>query len=177
MLIKLLTFSMTLLLTSFDTWLPHQKSNASDDLLKIIETENKHDRYYLRKLPVNTEKASEKAIALIQDIKPSAIICCGMAESRYKLTIESNARCDGDCLQTTVNLSQLISCLFNASISNDAGNFVCEGLYYQILNYLKNSKLEIPCIFVHIPILTNSNQSIILQDFKCILDFMSDNNR
>lgn len=163
---------MKLLLTSFDTWLPHQKSNASDDLLKIIEQKNKHDCYYLRKLPVDTEKAAEKAIAAIKEIKPSAIICCGMAESRYKLSIESNARCDRDCIQTTVNLPTLISCLSNTYISDDAGQFVCEGLYYQVLNYLKNSNLEIPCIFIHVPILTDSNRETILHDFNCILDFM-----
>ena len=163
---------MTLLLTSFSTWLPHQKSNASDDLLQIIERKNKHDCYYLRQLPVDTEKASQRAIATIKEIKPSAIICCGMAESRYKLTIESNARCEQDCIQTTVNLPQLISCLSNTSISHDAGQFVCEGLYYQILNYLKNINIAIPCIFVHVPILTNSNQSIIVHDFDCILGFI-----
>ena len=164
---------MTLLLTSFTTWLPHQKSNASDDLLKIVAPINKHNCYYLRQLPVDTEKATKKAIAIIQKIQPSAIICCGMAESRDKLTIESNARCQDNCIQTSVNLPQLISSLSHTFISNDAGQFVCEGLYYQILNYLQDSRLNIPCIFVHVPILTNANQSLILHDFNRIIDFMA----
>jgi pyroglutamyl-peptidase len=162
---------MSLFLTSFTTWLPHQKSNASDDLLAMILQENRDDCYYLRQLPVEIKAASQKAIAIIQAIQPSAIICCGMAESRAKLTIESNARCDRDCLQTTVNLPQLIAYLTNTYISENAGQFVCEGLYYQILNYLQINNLTIPCIFVHVPILTAHNQKNIVQDFNCILNF------
>jgi pyroglutamyl-peptidase len=162
---------MSLLLTSFTTWLPQQKSNASDDLLAIIQQENSDNYYYLRQLPVEIKASSQKATAIIESIQPSAIICCGMAESRAKLTIESNARCDRDCLQTTVNLSELIACLTNTYISDNAGQFVCEGLYYQILNYLQINNLTIPCIFVHVPILSDRNQKNIVQDFNCILNF------
>jgi pyroglutamyl-peptidase len=162
---------MSLFLTSFTTWLPHQKSNASDDLLAIILQKNRDDCYYLRQLPVEIKAASQKAIAIIKIIHPSVIICCGMAESRAKLTIESNARCAQDCLQTTVDLPKLITYLTNTYISDDAGQFVCEGLYYQILNYLQVNNLTIPCIFVHVPILTAHNQKSIVQDFNCILSF------
>ena len=164
---------MTLLLTSFTTWLPHQKSNSSNDLLEIIERVNIHDRSLLKQLPVEIEAASEKAIAIIQQIQPSAIICCGMAESRERLSIESNARCQGNCLHTAVNLPQLLSCLSHTSISHDAGQFVCEGLYYQILNYLRSANLTIPCLFVHVPVLTTDNQKVILHDFETILDFLA----
>jgi pyroglutamyl-peptidase len=165
---------MTIMLTSFTTWLPHQKSNSSDDLLAILEQENNYNFYYLRQLPVEIKTASEKAIAYFKQIQPSAIICCGMAESRDKLTIESNAQYNNICLQTTVDLPQLISCLSDTSISNDAGKFVCEGLYYQILNYLQNTNLAIPCIFVHVPVLTEQNKTIIVQDFKSILSFFDE---
>lgn len=162
-----------LLLTSFTTWLPHQKSNSANDLLELIETKNQHNCYYLKQLPVDIETASQKAIAVLKLIQLSAIICCGMAESRANLTIESNARCEQNCLQTTVDLPQLISGLSNTTISNDAGQFVCEGLYYQILNYLQLAKLFIPCIFVHVPVLTANNQQVIVQDFNHILNFLA----
>ena len=161
---------MTILLTSFTTWLPHQKSNAADDLLKTFARQNERDNcYYLRKLPVETTAASKIAISKIKELKPSAIICCGMAESRFKLTIESNARCNNICLKTSVNLENLVSQLSNTYISHDAGQFVCEGLYYQVLYYLRSSNLPIPCIFVHVPVLTPENIQTIFQDFKLIL--------
>lgn len=166
---------MTLLLTSFTTWLTHQKSNSSDDLLAILEQQKEYDCYYLRQLPVEIETASKKAIAIIQQIQPLSIICCGMAESRYRLSIESNARCQESCLYTAVNLPQLLSCLSHTDLSHDAGQFVCEGLYYQVLAHLRSLTLDIPCLFVHVPVLTPHNQAIILEDFVTILDFLVNN--
>ena len=175
---------MTLLLTSFTTWLAHQKSNSADDLLEIIERANRYECYYLRQLPVEIKAASAKAIAIIQQVQPSAIICCGMAESRDRLSIESNARCRNSSLYTTVDLPQLVSCLSHTSVSHDAGQFVCEGLYYQVLDYLRSRQsrgaarslnLDIPCLFVHVPVLTTNNQAVILQDFETILKFLTTN--
>lgn len=160
-----------LLITSFQTWLPHQKSNSSDDLLEIIQKQSERI-HFVRKLPVNTNLASLKVIQAIEQIEPKSIICCGMAESRKQLTIESNAICDRDCLYTNVNLNQLVTCLNNTEISHDAGKFVCEGLYYQILKYIQLKKLNVPCIFVHIPLIDADNLKIILQNFTAIINFM-----
>ncbi len=159
--------SPQLLLTSFQTWLPHQKSNSADDLLKIIQKQPvyAHLCHFLRKLPVNTELAAQQVIKSIKTQNPQGIICCGMAESRDELTLESNARCDKDCLVTNVQLDNLVTCLNNTKISHDAGNFVCEGLYYQVLRYLYTEKTDIPCIFVHIPVLNPNNKENIQQDF------------
>ncbi len=55
---------MQLLLTSFRTWLPHQKSNSSDELLEIVATKSKDQYYFLRKLPVDLGLASRQAISL-----------------------------------------------------------------------------------------------------------------
>ncbi len=163
--------SSKILLTSFTTWESYQKSNSSDDLLAELEKkEFSHlSLTFLRKLPVDVEKASKQVIATIDKIKPDAIICCGMAEGRKMLTVESNARWKGDCLSTTVNLPQLIAGLSHTAISDDAGQFVCEGLYYHVLNYINQSSLSSSCIFVHIPILTETNQGLILKDMELIV--------
>ncbi len=163
---------MVVLLTSFATWLPHQISNSSDDLLAILNQDQNHNLYYLRKLPVNTNIASQQVITKIQEIQPQTIICCGMAETRDQLTIESNAKCDDDCQKSQVNLTKLVSCLTNTSISHDAGNFVCEGLYYQVLSYLSRHHLKSSCLFVHVPILNTNNTHVIYQDFTKILKFV-----
>ena len=164
-----------LLLTSFQTWLPHQKSNSSDDLIAIVEQQpyNFASLFCLRQLPVNIEQASQKAIAAIKEIKPDAIICCGMAESRQQLTIESNAVCQNKCLYTSINLPELVDLLVNTNISNNAGKFVCEGLYYQVLNYIQFSQEQTPCLFVHVPKLDFNNLKVIQQDFCSILFYLS----
>lgn len=169
--------SIKLLVTSFQTWLPHQTSNSSDDLLEIIESKQDifNYLYFLRRLPVDTQIATNQVIETIKVIKPQGIICCGMAESRELLTIESNAICGENCIFTPVNLDSLLASLIYTKISHDAGKFVCEGLYYQVLKYVENQNLNIPCIFVHVPILEQDNIDKIQQDFTAIVDFMQSN--
>ena len=160
-----------ILLTSFQTWVPHQVSNSSDDLLARIQEETLGDRklIFLRNLPVDTEKASQKAIAFLQQTPCDRVICCGMAESRQVLTVESNARRGKECLKTAIDLPHLISQLNTTQISHDAGQFVCEGLYFEILNYLQSSQSSGLGLFVHVPILTKDNEKAILEDFKNLL--------
>ena len=163
----------SILLTSFTTWLPHQQSNAADDLLAIVQQQDPHYDY-LRQLPVETVRVAQQVILEIEQVRPRAIICCGMAESRTSLSIEAIATRNQSCIQTTVNLEQLSSRLTNTYISYDAGKFVCEGLYFQVLNYLQYKRLDIPCIFVHVPLLTSTNKPQILHDFQLIIDVLRD---
>jgi pyroglutamyl-peptidase len=165
-------FPSQILFTSFDTWMPHQKSNASDDLLgKISQQDWFADSFILlRKLPVDPAAAPKEAIAKINQVQPDAVICCGMAESRQKLTVESQAFSGENCRKTSVNLPQLIAGLPYTEISHDAGKFVCEALYYAVLNYLQTqAKSPIPCIFVHVPLLHPGNIEAIAADFGAIV--------
>ncbi len=203
-----------ILLTSFQTWLPHQKSNASDDLLEVIAQLNDLSASvtFLRQLPVDIPKASHAAIAKIEELQPDAIICCGMAESRTKLTVEFCATCgqssyrirlysyclsisrhlklkklqnflpvllaksnqpDSILIKTSVDLEKLVTELINTEISYEAGKFVCEGLYYEILKYLREHNPNISCIFVHVPVLTPDNSPGIVADFRMIIDKMA----
>ena len=163
-----------ILLTSFQTWMSHQHSNSSDDLLAGIQEENFTglELIFLRQLPVDTQKASQQAIALLQDVKCDRVVCCGMAESRSTLTVESNARKEKEFLKTAIDLPNLVSQLKTTKISHDAGQFVCEGLYFEILNYLQSSHSSCQCLFVHVPILTKTNEREIFADFKTILSLI-----
>ena len=160
-----------ILLTSFDTWLPHQKSNSSGDLLaKISQIQSlPYSLTFLQKLPVDFQEAPNLAIAQINKFQPDTIICCGMAESRQKLTVESCAWCEYDILKTAVNLEGLVADLDAVEISHEAGKFVCETLYYAVLKHLADSQLVAQCIFVHVPILTPDNTDQIVGDFLLIM--------
>lgn len=166
----------------------------------------------LRQLPVNVPEASRRVIAKIEELQPDGIICCGMAESRTKLTVESCATCgyasyrgslysyclymcrflglkglqyflqgllaistqsDSRLIKTSVDLEKLVAGLAGTEISHDAGKFVCEGLYYQVLKYLRERKLNISCIFVHVPVLTPDNLPGIVADFQLIIKEMA----
>ncbi|BAZ17727.1 hypothetical protein NIES4071_96070 [Calothrix sp. NIES-4071] len=177
-----------LLLTSFDIWLPHHKSNSSDDLLEEV-TQNHELQSALstmRKLPVDVKGAADQVIAKITETQPDYIICCGMAESRTQLSVESNARstpaytnCSismlpSDYQETTlhpnVNLEELVAPCQAVEISHDCGSFVCEGLYYSVLDYLLKNSPKSKCIFIHVPILTENNIRVVVEDFLLVID-------
>ena len=160
-----------ILLTSFTTWLPHQESNASDDLLlEVAKLDSLSlSLNFLRQLPVDVAQASDRVFAKINELQPDAIICCGMAESRTQLSVESCAACGTTILTTSVSLEKLLTGSTATEISHDAGKFVCEGLYYSVLNYLQERQLNSRCVFVHVPILTPENSLEVMADFLCIL--------
>ena len=166
-----------ILLTSFDTWLPHHKSNSSDDLLaKISQIQSlPYSLTFLQKLPVDFQLAPNLAIAQINQLQPDTIICCGMAESRQKLTVESCACSNKDILKTAVNLEPLVADLAATEISHEAGKFVCEAVYYAVLKHLADAQMTAKCIFVHVPILTPDNTDKIVCDFLSIVNRLTIN--
>jgi pyroglutamyl-peptidase len=159
------------LLTSFATWRPDQPSNASDDLLvEILDRIPVPDTFrVLRQLPVDFHLAPTQAITHITALEPEWIVCCGMAESRHQLNVERQATCGHHTLTTNVDLNTLTQNLEQTAISCDAGQFVCNHLYYSVLSHLENQKLSSQCIFVHVPILTPGNKESILTDFLILL--------
>ncbi|BAU11277.1 peptidase C15 pyroglutamyl peptidase I [Leptolyngbya sp. NIES-3755] len=88
-----------------------------------------------------------------------------MAESRQKLSLESNGKFQSEILRSGFDLNQLMESTTTTEISHDAGNFVCNYLYYQVLKHCDQQ-----CLFVHVPVLTSENQAAIVQDFLSILE-------
>jgi pyroglutamyl-peptidase len=163
--------SKKILLTSFDIWLPHHQSNSSNDLLIEVAQLNSipYSLTFLNKLPVDVEVASKCVIDKINELQPEHIICCGMAQKRTQLCVESNASCEENVLHTPVNLEELVADATAIEISHDCGKFVCEGLYYSVLNHLREHQLNSNCIFVHVPILNAENLTGIVADFLLIM--------
>ncbi|MBD2357929.1 peptidase C15 [Tolypothrix sp. FACHB-123] len=160
------------LLTSFDTWLSDQQSNSSDDLLlEVTKLETlPHHLTFLRQLPVDVQLASDRVIQKINELQPDSIICCGMAASRTQLTVEFCASCQERVLQTKVDLEKLVAGGRGIEISHDCGKFVCEGLYYSVLDHLRQSQIRANCIFVHVPVLQPENLVNIVADFVLIIN-------
>lgn len=162
----------TFLITSFDTWLPHQRSNASDDLLTELLNENAlpKDSHLLRKLPVDFQQAPALVIDQMNQVQPDFILCCGMAETRQQLTVELNGKGSPGILQTAIDLEALIENLAVTAISQDAGQFVCNHLYYSILHYINDQLLNSKALFIHVPPLNPANLSAIKTDFVRMID-------
>lgn len=162
----------SILLTSFSTWKPEQPSNSSDDLFDLLLPHPElphHALYFLRKLPVDFSLAPYNVIQHIQIIQPDVVICCGMGEHRTTLDIESTAIRAEQTLHTEVNLPWLVDGLHMTHISHDAGQFVCNSLYFDVLDFIYHYHRGTPCIFVHVPRLSEKNQAMIVHDFLKIM--------
>ena len=166
--------SARILVTTFDTWLPHQKSNASDDLILALERKAAFppDCQVLHRLPVEVDAAFAAIQTAVQRTEPDYIFCCGMAESRLRLSFELQARCDDQVRRCSIPMAYwnfLRTRWRCAELSEDAGQFVCNGLYFRLLD--ERSQLGNPeLLFVHVPPLTTANTSNLMADFQLMLD-------
>jgi pyroglutamyl-peptidase len=167
------------LITSFTTWKPEQPSNSADDLIdlilqqKVASAANLGEANLLRKIPVCFDQAPKLVIEAIDKLLPDTVICCGMAEPRNRLTVESNGKHATEVVNTNIDLSKLVAPLPFTDISDDAGQFVCNWLYYSVLKYIRDRQLSTICLFVHVPILRPENTAAIAQDFSYIYNYLS----
>ena len=146
------------------------KTNSSKILLDQIKSDNK---IYL----TNSFEASVKE--LIDKIKSNEydlIIAFGQAPiERNTIKIETTARGE-ECLITDYDFKNIKNNLekkYNVVISNDAGNYLCNNIYYNGLKYIKDNSLKTKMLFIHIPKINNMNNiedlgDLILLDKKSI---------
>ncbi|MEM9153420.1 MAG: peptidase C15 [Cyanobacteria bacterium P01_F01_bin.33] len=159
------------ILTSFSVWRADQTSNSSDDLLGLWAERAApgNSVKLLRQLPVNTLQASDRIIAEIEREQPDYVLCGGMAESRAFLELETRARCAESVRYSPANLGAWCRGLRRTRLSHDAGTFVCNGTYYHVLQWIQDRGWPVQCVFIHVPVLTASNQLDILSDFSAIV--------
>ncbi|MFZ9738068.1 MAG: peptidase C15 [Prochlorotrichaceae cyanobacterium] len=172
----------SLLLTSFDTWLPHHALNSSDVLLEKLNDRWQGGQaippapyHLLRRLPVDSDRAMEQIEQRLRENPPRLIICCGMAEKRNTLDLERQAYQEGHTLQTRLDLRRLAEGLHPVALSEDAGRFVCNTVYYRVLNLLLLAFPQTAGLFVHVPLLPpaaanwSADQLGILAAFELVL--------
>jgi pyroglutamyl-peptidase len=162
-----------ILITTFDIWLPHQKSNASDDLILALEAQGALPEHcqVLHRLPVDVGAAFAQIQAVMEGQRPAYVLCCGMAESRSRLNVELQAVCEGQvrrCAIPEEDWNSLRTHWHCAEISRDAGQFVCNGLYFRLLDELAHWGNPL-VLFVHVPLLTELNQADLMADFQTLL--------
>lgn len=65
---------------------------------------------------------------------------------------------------------------YKVKVTNSAGTFVCNSLYYNILHYLEDNKIQTKALFVHLPVSTeivslSEMESIIRDLIKTYIEF------
>lgn len=53
---------------------------------------------------------------------------------------------------------------YKVKISTDAGNYLCNNIYYNGMKYIHDKNLNIPFLFIHIPYLKNFKNIYEFQD-------------
>lgn len=159
-----------MLITSFQPWRAHQSSNSSDDLVAALQASQRlpENSTWIRNVPVSFELAPVRVISALYQYRPRAIICCGMAENRPHLSIEQRATRAGTQLHTSVDLQNLLQQTRLSEVSYDAGNYVCNALYYRVLESIQKYNLPTVAVFAHIPLLKGDRTRLVLDDFSTI---------
>ncbi len=144
---------MSLLLSSFDIWKPHHRSNSSDDLLAQLQHQGSlpEASLLLRRLPVETQPASTQLLEAIYDYQPRWVVLVGMAEGRSRLTVERRAVQGSRSYCTPINVWDLVAGLPHTDVSYHAGRFVCNATYYQVLSAIATAHLPTQALFLHVP--------------------------
>lgn len=130
-------------------------------------------------LPVCFHAAGERLTEALESEKPDAVLCVGQAAGRAAVTPErfavnlrdaripdnagakpqDEAICaDGPAAYgSTLPLRKLEAALLKAGLpaelSNSAGTFVCNELFYVLMHYVNQMARPIPAGFVHVPAL------------------------
>lgn len=140
---------MKILYTAFNG-----QDNSSKILLDKIIVDNT-DKLYLR----NSFDTSVKQ--LISKLKKyETIISFGQAPlDKDTIKIEVIGKKENTLYNTDFNYSKIKEDIentgFKVYISEDAGNFLCNNLYYQGLKYIKENNINCKMIFIHIPKIEN----------------------
>ncbi|MEL6159729.1 MAG: peptidase C15 [Cyanobacteria bacterium J06623_5] len=156
-----------LLITTFQPWRAHQQANTSDELVATLAKQSRlpSNSVLLRQVPVSFDIAPIRIISEIYRVRPGAVICCGMAENRSYLSLEQQATCAHRRLQTKVDLPALLEGTVLSQISHDAGRYVCNHLYYKVLENVSAAQPPVGVIFAHIPALSADSTPFVLNDF------------
>lgn len=159
---------MKILITAFEPFM-NIKTNSSYEALKNLNQKNDITKVFL---PVKLHESFSILKKHIDKIQPDIIILCGQAASRSKISIETKAKNvlgpsiditdeitsniiikDGPIayysnFPTVEALSYLLQSDIPVELSNDAGGYICNALYYQVMHNYPN----IETVFIHLPL-------------------------
>ena len=167
---------MTILITAFEPF-QQETINATMEALALLPDSVCGHTLIKRTIPVVFGKAVEAVTALVDDLRPEAVICLGQASGRADVTpervainvmdaripdnageqpVDAPIREDGPAAYfSTLPVKAMVQAMKEAgvpaSLSNTAGTFVCNDLMYGLLDHLARTGRNIPAGFIHIP--------------------------
>ena len=127
------------------------KNNSSSLLLNKIRA-NETDKLELTNSFVTSEKELKNKIS---KNKYKYVISFGQKPDCNHICIELFGNKNNNQVETSFPYKDLISILkennIEYSLSKDAGNYLCNNIYYEGMKYIEDNSLGIKIIFIHIP--------------------------
>lgn len=147
-------------------------TNSVKLIIDRIEGKNVLEKLYL----VNSFKTSENQLE--DELKKQEydfIITFGQKPKVKSIYLEQKACISGDELLANYEYNKLKKLLydngFNVKISNNAGNYLCNHLFYVGLKFISINKLKTKMIFIHIPTIKNiDNIDCLAHIFSVFID-------
>ncbi len=166
----------TAIITAFEPF-NNDSMNPSESILKKIPDTLYDVKIVKVTLPVVYNHAFERLLPLIDEYDPIMVLSLGLAKGRSHITIERIAinvneasiadnlgnkktgqpivEYGPDGIFTTLPLKKLKERIktdkLPIHISNTAGAYVCNNLFYKTLHHIKQFNLNIEAGFIHIP--------------------------
>lgn len=165
-----------MLLTGFEGY-GGRSDNPSEEIANALDGSNVgNTTIHSRVLPVTNHNLRENIVGLIEELKPSVVLCLGLAPGEKmirlervaanysKFEIKDNAGevvhgpvvADGPAAyESTLPLGKMMTavqeCGVPVRLSNSAGTFLCNAVMYHALDYCASHFPKTKCGFVHLP--------------------------
>ncbi|GAB4547578.1 MAG: pyroglutamyl-peptidase I [Anaerolineae bacterium] len=166
---------MRTLLTGFTSFQGVDR-NPTELVVEAIRAQNRSS-VYAEVLPVAFQPAGERLVSLLKEIQPDVVLCTGVAQSRAEITperfalnVEDAAIPDNEGILadgtpiipgaplaylTTLPVLAIRAALRTAEIpckiSNHAGAYVCNHVFYRLMHALAGWEKPVMAGFVHVP--------------------------
>ncbi len=169
---------MKVLVTGFEPF-DREKINPSYEIVKALPSKIEKAEIVKKEVPVVYGKSIESVIEEVKRTSPNIVIMLGQAGGRASITVErvtinvndsktldnSKKILKGDPVVkdgpvgyfSTLPIYDIVKGLLRikipATISNTAGTFVCNSLFYGVMHEISQKKLNIMTGFIHVPYL------------------------
>jgi len=130
-------------------------NNSSKILLNKINKNTGVDLLYFEN---DFEVSKRQLINKLKENKYDIIFSFGQKPVIKSIYIEKIGANEFEKLKTNYNyieLSNYLKKYYKVKISENAGNYLCNNIYYNGLKYIFENKLKLQMIFIHIPYLNN----------------------
>lgn len=168
-----------ILVTGFEPFGGEKQNAAWEAVRRLAEYAPEGTRVTIRQLPTVFGRSVEAMKQAIRDIRPDVVLCVGQAAGRRQITPEriainiDDARIPDNDGQTPIDkpivqggpaaywstlpikaiVKEIRAAGIDAAVSNSAGTYVCNHLFYGLAHLIATEYPHIRGGFIHVPVL------------------------